>query len=192
MITTEGGETKVAEAVRLGAAGYVRKPFTADQIKEKLSGFWSRPSYAYEPSRTHNSLHPASAGEVFSTMLGADIGTGEVTIEDHPSVEPNDGVVSFIGIAGSWAGTGSLTCSPPMACRICSAMLMTEGTAVDEEVLDAVAELTNMIIGSVKTDLENELGPLGLSIPTVVFGRNFKTKSAGTGRVDPRPFPLGR
>ncbi len=39
MITTEGGETKVAEAVRLGAAGYVRKPFTADQIKEKLAGF---------------------------------------------------------------------------------------------------------------------------------------------------------
>ena len=39
MITTEGGETKVSEAVRLGAAGYVRKPFTADQIKEKLAGF---------------------------------------------------------------------------------------------------------------------------------------------------------
>jgi two-component system, chemotaxis family, chemotaxis protein CheY len=38
IITTEGGETKVAEAVRLGAAGYVRKPFTADQIKEKLAG----------------------------------------------------------------------------------------------------------------------------------------------------------
>jgi two-component system, chemotaxis family, chemotaxis protein CheY len=38
MITTEGGETKVSEAVRLGAAGYVRKPFTADQIKEKLVG----------------------------------------------------------------------------------------------------------------------------------------------------------
>ena len=31
-------ETKVAEAVKLGAAGYVRKPFTADQIKEKLAG----------------------------------------------------------------------------------------------------------------------------------------------------------
>jgi two-component system chemotaxis response regulator CheY len=38
MITTEGGEMKVGEAVRLGAAGYVRKPFTADQIKEKLTG----------------------------------------------------------------------------------------------------------------------------------------------------------
>jgi two-component system chemotaxis response regulator CheY len=38
MITTEGGETRVAEAVKLGAIGYVRKPFTADQIKEKLTG----------------------------------------------------------------------------------------------------------------------------------------------------------
>ena len=38
MITTEGGEAKVGEAVRLGAVGYVRKPFTADQIKEKLTG----------------------------------------------------------------------------------------------------------------------------------------------------------
>jgi len=38
MITTEGGEAKVTEAVRLGAAGYVRKPFTADQIKDKLTG----------------------------------------------------------------------------------------------------------------------------------------------------------
>jgi len=39
MITTEGGETKVGEALRLGAAGYVRKPFTADQIKEKVARF---------------------------------------------------------------------------------------------------------------------------------------------------------
>jgi two-component system chemotaxis response regulator CheY len=40
MITTEGGEAKVMEAVQLGASGYVRKPFTADQIKEKLLGLF--------------------------------------------------------------------------------------------------------------------------------------------------------
>ena len=38
MITTEGSEAKVMEALRLGASGYVRKPFSAEQIKEKLSG----------------------------------------------------------------------------------------------------------------------------------------------------------
>jgi two-component system chemotaxis response regulator CheY len=40
MITTEGGEGKVMEAVQLGASGYVRKPFTSDQIKEKLLGLF--------------------------------------------------------------------------------------------------------------------------------------------------------
>ena len=40
MITTETGEAKVMEALRLGASGYVRKPFTADQIKEKLAKIW--------------------------------------------------------------------------------------------------------------------------------------------------------
>jgi len=120
-----------------------------------------------------------SASDVFSTMLGSELANGEATIEACDP-EPNDGVVSFIGIAGNWVGTGSLACSPAMACRVCSAMLMMEATAVDEDVLDAVAELTNMIIGNVKTDLESELGPLGLSLPTVVFGRNFKTRSAGT------------
>lgn len=38
MITTEGAAAKVKEAVELGATGYVRKPFTAEQIKEKLTG----------------------------------------------------------------------------------------------------------------------------------------------------------
>jgi two-component system chemotaxis response regulator CheY len=36
MVTTEGSQARVMEAVGLGAAGYVRKPFTAEQIKEKL------------------------------------------------------------------------------------------------------------------------------------------------------------
>ena len=36
MISDEASRTKVMEAVQLGARGFVRKPFTADQIKEKL------------------------------------------------------------------------------------------------------------------------------------------------------------
>ena len=115
---------------------------------------------------------------VFSTMLGVTIGPGVMTFEDG-APDAQDGVLAFIGVAGNWAGTGCVSCSPALACRVCSQMLMTEAPAVNEEVLDAVAELTNMIIGSVKNDLERELGTLGLSIPTVVFGKNFRAKSAG-------------
>lgn len=38
MVTTEGSQAKVMQALELGASGYVKKPFTADQIKEKLTG----------------------------------------------------------------------------------------------------------------------------------------------------------
>jgi two-component system chemotaxis response regulator CheY len=38
MITTEGSQAKVLEAAQLGAAGYLRKPFTPDQIKDKIAG----------------------------------------------------------------------------------------------------------------------------------------------------------
>lgn len=36
MVSTEGGQEQVMRALHLGANGYVRKPFTAEQIKEKL------------------------------------------------------------------------------------------------------------------------------------------------------------
>ncbi len=37
MISTEGSQAKVREAMQLGAQGFVRKPFTAVQMKEKLA-----------------------------------------------------------------------------------------------------------------------------------------------------------
>ncbi len=36
MVTTEGSESNVMEALSLGARGYIRKPFTAEQVKEHL------------------------------------------------------------------------------------------------------------------------------------------------------------
>ena len=37
MITTEGSEARVVEALSVGAKGYIRKPFTPDQVKERVS-----------------------------------------------------------------------------------------------------------------------------------------------------------
>jgi two-component system, chemotaxis family, chemotaxis protein CheY len=36
MITTEAGEAHVVQALSLGASGYIRKPFTPEQIKERV------------------------------------------------------------------------------------------------------------------------------------------------------------
>lgn len=36
MITTESSEEHVRHAIQAGARGYIRKPFTADQVKERV------------------------------------------------------------------------------------------------------------------------------------------------------------
>jgi chemotaxis protein CheX len=120
-----------------------------------------------------------AARDVFGTMLN-------LPLEIEPSVMRNDiepatfhGVVALVGVAGSWTGTGHISCSPQFAQKLAGALLMTEYEAVNEEVLDAVAEVANMIIGNVKTFFEERVGPLGLTVPTVIFGRNYQTRSAG-------------
>ncbi len=37
MITTEGSEAKVQEAISLGARGFIRKPFTPQEVKEQIA-----------------------------------------------------------------------------------------------------------------------------------------------------------
>jgi chemotaxis protein CheX len=114
--------------------------------------------------------------EVFSTMLGVSLEDGEA-YQDESMPGPSDGVLALVGLAGEWAGSGTFGCSAAMARRISGLMLMQEYDAVNEDVLDAIGEVSNMILGNVKTALEEEAGPMGLSIPTVVYGRNFTTRS---------------
>src|SRR5437899_4071551 len=92
--------------------------------------------------------------DVFSTMLNnIDLEQADAYM-DGGAPPTSDGILAFVGLAGTWVGTGSVACSAAFACKLSSQFLMTQYHSVDEEVLDAVAEVTNMIIGNVKTRLE--------------------------------------
>ena len=73
MITTEGSESHVMEAISCGAAGYIRKPFTPDQMKQHVlpllektvsPGFDRQRSYSVNPSAAGESPLPACMIEV--------------------------------------------------------------------------------------------------------------------------------
>lgn len=128
--------------------------------------------------------------EVFSTMLSLDAAPGEPYTEIN-APGPSDGIIGVIGLAGAWVGTASVSCNAGMACRMSSHMLGMEFTEVNEEVLDAISEITNMIIGSFKTEAESYCGPLGLSIPTVIYGLQFSARTAGKEQWVVVPFACG-
>ena len=39
IISTEGSEARVVEAIHCGARGFIRKPFTPDQVRERIAPF---------------------------------------------------------------------------------------------------------------------------------------------------------
>src|SRR6266404_3232159 len=83
-----------------------------------------------------------STKEVFATMLNLEL-SDEPAYMDKKQKPTAHGVVSFVGFAGSWVGTGSIWCTSTFACRMSARLLMSEQHDVDEVVLDAVAEVTN-------------------------------------------------
>jgi len=118
-----------------------------------------------------------ATAEVFSVMLGIDLEAG--TDKEGPPEADHSGVVAVLGLTGAWGGSGEVSCDGALSLEIARRLLMSECRAVDEEVLDAVAEVANMIVGNVKTSLEQMLGPMGLSTPAVFFGSDFETRVVG-------------
>jgi len=124
-----------------------------------------------------------------STMLGCDVTPGAARQIAHPLQEA-EGVIALIGMAGPWFGTGAVLCKPEMACKIAGAMLMSEYETVNDDVLDAIAEVSNMVIGNLKTMIEEKVGPMGLSTPTIIHGASFTTKIGGSNGWTFIPFQM--
>ncbi len=126
---------------------------------------------------------------VFSTMLNLQVDALENRhVSDPP---PDTGVMAVLGFTGDWVGSGVFYCQEKMACRLSSAMLMTEITQITDEVLDGVGEVANMVMGNVKDGLSTVIGPLAMSVPTVVFGRNFQTRPPLRHSWFIAPFQVG-
>lgn len=129
--------------------------------------------------------------DVLSTMLSLEARAEEAYTEHH-APGGSGGVMSFVGLTGAeCVGTGSLHCESEAACRLASRFLMSEFESVDDEVLDAFGELANMIVGNFKNEVEQHMGPMGLSVPTVIHGRNFTTRSLGREEWTVVPFLCG-
>jgi chemotaxis protein CheX len=119
-----------------------------------------------------------AAAEVFSTMLDMRIEYTGIVSEFRQS---ESGLISLVGITGEWGGSGIFCCSPAFANLLHGRMLGEDpepGDGIDGEVLDVVAEVTNMMVGNIKNSLEAITGPLAISVPTVIHGRNFQFRNA--------------
>jgi len=112
-----------------------------------------------------------SLANAFSTMLGIEVRRGDARLKDDSC--PNHTVSGVIGLSGKAIGTVVLSLSEEVALKATSAMLLTDAVEIDD-VVDAVGELTNIIAGGAKAELEEYR--LCLSLPNVVTGRSHEVR----------------
>jgi len=113
----------------------------------------------------------SSLEEIFDTMLSCPLQrVGLALKENNTCLHPISGI---IGISGKTAiGTVVLSLSTPVALKAASTMLMTEILEPNEDVMDAVGELTNMVSGSTKAKLSRY--NLSMGLPSVFHGNNCR------------------
>jgi chemotaxis protein CheX len=114
----------------------------------------------------------ASLNNAFQTMLGCAVHRGALSLKDGNS--PKYEISGIIGLSGMAIGTVVLSLSEAVALKAASVMLMSETTRIDADVVDAVGELTNMVAGRAKGDLEEY--QLSVSLPSVITGRDHNVR----------------
>ena len=81
-------------------------------------------------------------------------------------------VSGIIGITGDAIGSLALSFSEKCICRVASNMLGEEIHEVTRDIIDATGEITNMISGASRTQMEKMGMNVYAAIPTVVHGQN--------------------
>jgi chemotaxis protein CheX len=113
-----------------------------------------------------------SLSNAFQTMLNCKVRRGKIYLKD--GLSPNYEISGTIGLSGEAIGTVVVSLSEAVALKAASTMLMCETTDIDADVIDAVGELTNMIAGRAKAELEEYA--MQLSLPNVITGHDHQVR----------------
>jgi chemotaxis protein CheX len=97
-------------------------------------------------------------------------------------------VSGIVGITGEAEGSLCLTFSKGCILQICSKMFGEEQKEINEDVKDAVGELTNIISGDSRRRLQEIGYTFQGAVPTVVSGQGHEVKHITKGPILSIPF----
>jgi len=120
--------------------------------------------------------------EVFSTMIPMEI-KSEGSFYQKEDMIATD-VISLVSFTGEHSGIIAVFGSKEIALKITSDMLGIEVSGIDQDVKDAMGELTNMIAGTLKNKVFETFGAMHLSVPIVIAGADMSISSSSKDQGD--------
>jgi chemotaxis protein CheX len=110
-----------------------------------------------------------SVKEVFHTMMGGKcLREKDVEVPYTP-----ESVTAVVGFGGLFSGACVLRSNAKTAQLLAGRMTGMEFAELDDTVKDAFGEICNMLAGAWKGNIPNLAGHCGLSVPTVITGRDY-------------------
>ena len=129
----------------------------------------------------------SSTLNVLQTMCQTSPKPGSPTLKEGISTWGE--VTGIIGIAGDkLTGNLMLSFDAPSICEIVSKMLMEDFAEVNDEVVDAVGELTNMVMGGAKRIFNEDGHVFDMATPIMLVGKDIDIKQLGKDPVILVPF----
>ncbi len=110
--------------------------------------------------------------EVFESMLFLQsVSKGAITEENKLAYKSElSGIISF---GGDLSGSVVFSANRKTAIKVASAMLGEDINEANEDLEDAIGEITNMVAGGFKTRVSSYGIDFNISIPTVIQGENY-------------------
>jgi chemotaxis protein CheX len=109
----------------------------------------------------------AATNDVFQTMLKCTLLRGQLSLKNEHT--PVHEVSGLIGLSGRCKGMVVVSVGRHTAISAAEVMLGFRPAELDGDVMDAMGEITNMIVGSAKSQLEEFNMTIGL--PIVICGK---------------------
>jgi chemotaxis protein CheX len=128
---------------------------------------------------TYTAPFVASLTDIFASMFSCEVSLGESHLQTHTHATRD--VTGIIGLAGKADGNIIISLDRDVALSLTEAMLGQRPDMIDENVIDAVGETVNIVVGNAKSKLDHLA--LNIGIPTVVTGRGQSIRF--TGQTDP-------
>lgn len=127
-----------------------------------------------------------AATEVFETMMGRKVVVGSPYVVTAAICEQD--VNSMVGLSGGLPGNVIVGVDRKLAIDFTENVIGHATDTIDEQVIDAVAEIANMIVGAAKCKLTQY--KLSMSLPSVICGRGLTINFPGNVRPVCIPFDL--
>lgn len=129
-----------------------------------------------------------STTEVFKTMIGMKVVPGDIIVEKAQNRKAS--VIGSIGVAGFLSGSISIFLDRSFAAKASANMLMMDDPAelTDDDLVDAVGELTNMVGGNIKTELFKKTPLFDISVPNVYVGADLERRAVSNDLCFYVPF----